>query len=224
MVVVGATAMVAAAQSGGGDSVDAERAIEAFAVQMPDEGSPFFADRELARLEQERNARRRLEGASGVFETAIYPDAGSAASAGEIFRRFFTEMFSSVRLWGRGGASMAGGLEVNPAEFSLSDRREVEVVFRVRNDGRRIMRLDFPTSQGLEILVMDGQGKVVERWSDDRMFEAREEVTFVNPGERIEFREMVPTREMKAGETYEIRGEVPGYPDFTAGRQVTPLP
>ena len=46
----------------------------------------------------------------------------------------------------------------------------------------------------------------------------------INPRERIEYSEKVATREMQPSETYTIKADVVGYPDYTADDGVTPSP
>lgn len=201
-----------------------ESAIAAFAVKPPDEASPFFVNRELAREEMRVNAEAELGGAMQPDGNAMYPSIrGSDEGFSRIFLGFFTNMFASVRL-GSGPAKEPAEVKVTPPEFSLADRREVEVSYSVRNHSRKILRLDYPTTQRIEILTTDSSGGVLDRWSDDRAFEPKEGIVFVNPGERIVYTDMVPTREMKAGETYEIVADVVGHPEYTASRPVEPSP
>ncbi|GAB4182636.1 MAG: hypothetical protein Fur0032_23680 [Terrimicrobiaceae bacterium] len=201
-----------------------DETIAAFSVKPPDEMSPFFADRELAKAEQERTDRRALDGATGPYNTATYPNASSSNSVGATLSRFFTDMFASIRFSKPKGGQRAAHIEIDPPAFSLSDRREVEVTYSVRNDKKKIMRLDYPTTQRIDIITTDSAGTVVDRWSDDRVFDQREGIVFINPGERIQYTEKIPTREMKAGETYLISGEVAGNSTFTVARPVEPTP
>ncbi len=202
----------------------AESAIAAFAVKPPDEASPFFVNRELAQEEMRSNAAGELDGAVQPDGNAMYPSVrGADEGASRIFIGFFTNMFASVKLGSRKDAAPAQ-VAIKPPDFSLADRREVEVVYSIRNDGRKIMRLDYPTTQRIEILTTDSAGKVLDRWSDDRPVEPKEGIVFVNPGERIVYSDAIPTREMKAGETYEVVADVVGYPEFNATAPVEPSP
>lgn len=201
-----------------------DETIAAFSVKPPDEMSPFFANRELAKAEQTRSARQVLDGATGPYNTATYPNASSTNSVGATLSRFFTDMFASIRFSKPKGGPGTARLEVDPPAFSLNDRREVEVTYSVRNDKKKIMRLDYPTTQRIDIITTDSAGAVVDRWSDDRVFDPREGIVFINPGERIQYTEKIPTREMKAGETYLISGEVAGNSTFTVARPVEPTP
>lgn len=197
----------------------AQQAAAAFAVTQPDEGSPFFAEREAARLlaQQSPQARAREEG------MAIYPKVkNSDDSATAMFSKFFTDMFSSINLRKLRTHTTTENLTIEPSTFSLADRREVEGAYTLRNNTGKLIRLDYSTSQRVDLLTKDASGQVINRWSDDRAFKPQDGIVIINPKERIEYREKVPTRDMKAGQTYTIQAEVIGYPDYTAAQQVTP--
>jgi hypothetical protein len=201
-----------------------EEAVQAFSVRPPDEGSPFFADRELARRERRVAASERLTGATGQNQTALYPRVRQRNdTALSTFTGFFTGMFSSVK-WNpfRKRGETKNELEVEPPEFSLSDRREVSVKYAIRNDTKKIMRLDFPTTQRVEILTYAPGMELIDRWSEDRSFTEEEGIIFINPGERISYTGQIPTRDMVPYEMNTITAELVGYPDYKAGKQVTP--
>lgn len=206
------------------ESLAAEDAIAAFSLRPPDEASPFFSDRELARIERTRQARGDLRGATGPNETAMYPATGGERSAGRILSSFFTSMFSSVRIGRLGRQTPDAEITLDPMDFSLADRREVETIFLVRNNGRKILRFDYPTTQRFDLSVRNGTGEVVERWSDDRAFSPEEGIVFINPGERIEYREKIPTRDMQPGVFNEVTAEVANHPDYSAVKRFTPAP
>ena len=63
-----------------------------------------------------------------------------------IFTRFFTDMFSSIKFGRLHPEKSTQNLTVEPSEFSLSDRRELDTTYTVRNNTKKIMRLDFSTS------------------------------------------------------------------------------
>ena len=193
----------------------------AFAIAPPDEGSPFFAERQSAKLPTSQEGQALLEG-EGV---AAFPRSkGSPDSVTTIFTRFFTDMFSSIKLGRLHPEKTTQNLTVEPSEFSLSDRRELDTTYTVRNNTKKIMRLDFSTQQRIEITTSAPSGKVIEKWSEDHAFGLEEGLVIVNPKERIEYSEKVATREMNPSEIYTIKADVVGYPDYTATTVVTPSP
>jgi len=194
-------------------------AIEAFAVKPPDEGSPFFSDRNAAKSALAQSPSQR-DG-----EVAVYPRVkDSPDSATAILTHFFTDMFSSIHIGpiNRGPASQK--LDIDPEKFSLQDRREVEAIYTVRNNTKKLVRLEFPTTQRIDLVTKSPSGTVIERWSDDRAFVPKEGLVVINPNERLEYNEKVPTRDMKGGETYTVEAEMLGYPRYDATKSVTPSP
>jgi hypothetical protein len=196
----------------------AQQAASAFAVTQPDEGSPFFAEREAARIlatQPQTQARRDA--------LAVYPKVkNSDDSASAMFGKFFSEMFSSINLRKLRGRTTTENLLVDPPTFSLNDRREIEGTYTLRNNTSKLIRLDYTTSQRIDMLTKDASGNVIDRWSDDRAFKPQEGIVILNPKERIEYREKIPTRDMKAGQPYTIQADVIGYPEYTASQPVTP--
>lgn len=193
----------------------------AFAVQAPDEGSPFFAERQSAKFAMSQEGQSLRE----VDTVAVFPKSkDSPDSVTTIFTRFFTDMFASVKVGRLRLEKTTQNLGVEPAEFSLSERRELDTTYSVRNNTKKLMRLDFNTTQRIDILTSDASGKVIEKWSEDRAFQLQEGIVIINPRERIEYSEKVATREMKPSEAYTIKADVVGYPDYTATTTVTPSP
>ncbi|MGC1480162.1 MAG: BsuPI-related putative proteinase inhibitor [Chthoniobacterales bacterium] len=183
---------------------------------IPEEESPFFVIRDPTTPEGTRRDRRNAS------PSASFPmNKTSVRSAGNMLTGFFTEMFDSVDL--SSDRNKTGSkLAIDPEEFSLDDRREVAVTFSVHNRTNKILKLEFPTSQRLEILVRDPAGAVIERWSDDRAFDEEVGVVMINPDERIEYEEKIATREMTPGTSYTIEASLANNPDFTKSRTVVP--
>src|SRR5690606_33746015 len=140
---------------------------------------------------------------------------------GKMFTSFFTEMFASVDIGGKSDSS-GSKLVIEPSEFSVDDRREITVRFLVQNRSNRLVKLDFPTSQRVEILVRNPAGEVIERWSDDRAFHDEAGVVMINPDERIQYEERIATREMQPGVTYTIEASLANNPEFTKTTTITP--
>jgi hypothetical protein len=196
-------------------------ATSAFSIPPPDEGSVFFAERQEAKFAMSAEGRALMERDT----VATYPRAkGSPDSVTTMFTRFFTDMFASIRLGRLRPERTTQTIKVEPSNFSLGERRELDATYSVRNNTKKIIRLDFNTTQRIDILTFDPSGKIVEKWSEDRLFMLQEGVVIVNPKERIEYSEKVATRDMKALEPYTIKADIIGYPDYAAETIVTPSP
>jgi len=186
-------------------------------LRRPDEASPFFLDRELARYYTTPEGQAELQ----MRTVARYPSTKSPDSANAYLGKFFGTMFSSVRL-GPPDASKMSSLKVEPENFKLAERGEIEVTYRINNTTSRFMKLEFPTSQRFDVVIKDGSGKVLERWSDDRAFEAQDGVVALNPKEFIEYSTRMPTREMQAGNSYFVEATLANHPEFDQTLQIIP--
>lgn len=193
----------------------------AFSVPPPDEGSVFFAERQEAKFAMTQEGQELQE----LNTVATYPRSKeSPDSVAAMFSRFFTDMFSSVKLGRLRPEKTTQAIEIEPSQFSMGERRELDATYTVRNNTNKIIRLDFNTTQRIDILTFDPSGKIVEKWSEDRLFLLQEGVVIINPKERIEYSEKVATREMKPSEPYTIKADIIGYPDYSAEAVVTPSP
>lgn len=113
-------------------------------------------------------------------------------------------------------------LRGDPAEFPLSGRREVKVIYSLVNSSRETQRLDFPTAQRFEVAMRGPDGRTLFQWSEDRSFAAVASSVVVNPGERLEYQAAVPTRDMVAGRVYPVEAVLPGYPETAATVELRP--
>lgn len=107
---------------------------------------------------------------------------------------------------------------------SLSEKRQVLVTVRVANREKNMVNLTFTSSQRIEILARSPEGKIIFTWSEDHAFNPEYGVITINPGERIEYSESVPTRDMVAGRTYTIEGAMVGQVGLSGTAVVTPRP
>lgn len=124
------------------------------------------------------------------------------------------------------GKGLAVELKSEPDPVRLGETREIKVTFIVRNVGKNSTTLKFPTSQTIEIALRDlATNKVVSQWSTDRTFTQEPRYLVVNAGERLEYNEPIPTRELKAGQTYNLEAYFVGYdPELKATRPIIPQP
>ena len=194
-------------------------AAAAFAMRPPEEISPFFMNPQISRLTMapEFSDRKAAE------TVAAYPRTKSSTpTARGMFTGFFTGMFSSVKLGSLRTPPASAKLSIDPTAFPLNDRREINVTYSIFNNSKELSRIEYPTSQRIEILTYDGQGKVIDRWSDDHAVHDEEGIVVINPHERIEYQEKIPTREMKAGQSYKIEAKVASEPNFISQQFVSP--
>jgi len=191
----------------------------AFAIAAPDENSPFFLDPKSA----ERTRSVDYAGHESGDSLAQYPLSrnSDATVLGQI-KGFFGSMFSSVNFGPIRRAPTTEKLDIDPPKFSLQDRREVNVTYTIQNNTKNITRLEYPTTQRIDILTYDSKGVVIDRWSDDRAFQPEDGIVIINPKERIEYQEKIPTREMKAGESYRVKTFTTSTEKFEQEKTITP--
>lgn len=150
------------------------------------------------------------------------PRNGSADTWGNRFADLVDPVVpDSLRIGGKGPA-LSPEVRVDPVEFPLAERREVRVVFSVKNTTGRAERLEFSTAQRYDLSVVGPDGKRVYQWSEDRTFEPVFASVIVNPRERIEYETAVPTRDMVAGGIYRVEAGLTGFPETTASGQIRP--
>jgi hypothetical protein len=188
-----------------------------FAEPPPDEASPFFM------AEESPQAAAVLRDALANTPSTGYPRVRTApGTAFAQMRGFFADLIPSVRLKSSKPGSEPVSLAVDPQDFVVNDQRELDVTYTIRNHSKNMTRLEFPTSQRIEILTKSSSGQVVDRWSDDRAFQREEGIVVINPHERIEYQEKIPTREMRAGAIYNIEASMAAQPDYNAEKTVSP--
>jgi len=94
-------------------------------------------------------------------------------------------------------------LEVTPGELSLKRIRDpqpedqITLRFTVTNGAETGTFLYFPTAQRCEAVVRDAEGKVVYTWSEDFEFAPDAGYSFLNPGERLNYRLVIPFQALR---------------------------
>ncbi len=113
-------------------------------------------------------------------------------------------------------------LVFNPPTVKLPDTRRIEVTMQLTNAGKKLVQLEFPTSQRIEVLVKNQAGRELERWSEDQVINNEPTVVTLNPGERLEYTAAIATREMVTGQRYAVEGFFPRYPELRVIKAITP--
>jgi len=195
---------------------DTRDAATPFQWTPPDESTPFF----VSGQDFASNEQRIL---SATLPASQYPlvKKGPQTLSGQVMD-FFTGVLAVANLNNPAVPREEATLTLNPEDPKLADAREVDVNYSIRNNSQRMARLDFSTSQRIEILTKNSAGAVIDRWSDDRSFKPQEGIVVINPNERIEYREKISTRDMKNGQAYEVEAMLKTDPDFRLQKPLTP--
>jgi hypothetical protein len=119
----------------------------------------------------------------------------------------------------RGARLQIEGL--NPAP-SLADTRRLEIQVRLTNRSRHGIRLEFPTTQHVEVVLRDAAREILWRWSEDRVFDREPTMLTLNPGESALFPASVPTRGMRPGQTCSLEAGIPGHEGLRVSAEILP--
>jgi len=111
-----------------------------------------------------------------------------------------------------------------PEPLRLSEHRRAAVVLALENRSKRYVRLEFPTTQRFEVTVQNARGRTLLRWSDDQPFENQPSTIGINPGELLEYRAIIATRDFAPGQRYTVSAWVVGQPGLKVELPLTPEP
>ncbi len=123
---------------------------------------------------------------------------------------------------GKQWKQLVPSITIVPYPLKLSEVRTFKVTLQLTNKGKKLVQLDFPTTQRIEVLVTDATGKRVEQWSEDQAFQNETTQVTINPGERLEYVANVATRDLKAGAKYSVEAFFPNYESLRASKSITP--
>ncbi len=113
-------------------------------------------------------------------------------------------------------------MTVEPTTVNLSETREIVVTLKLQNRSKKLVQLDFPTTQRIEVLVRNNTGTMVEQWSEDQAFRNEAGMVTINPRERLEYRAVISTRDFAAGQDYIVEGFFPNYEPLRAEKKIAP--
>lgn len=110
-----------------------------------------------------------------------------------------------------------------PLPLALSETRQLKVTLTLSNRSRKVVRLEFPSTQRIEILLRESaSGKLVTQWSEDQSFANEPAYVTVNPGERVEYNAAVSTRDLRAGQAYTVEAFFPNFDELRIQQPVVP--
>lgn len=105
-------------------------------------------------------------------------------------------------------------LQVSPQPVRLSEIRQLEVKVMVNNLGDHMVNLEFPTDQRIEVQLLDSGGTVLTKWSENHAIKETPGTVLVNPGEHIEYKELIATRDLAPGRVFTAEAFFPKYPEL----------
>ncbi|PYL55585.1 MAG: hypothetical protein DMF29_01670 [Verrucomicrobia bacterium] len=105
-------------------------------------------------------------------------------------------------------------LQVSPQPVRLSEVRQIEVKLTVTNMGSHMIPLDFPTDQRIEIQLVNSADAVLTKWSENHAIKEKPGTVLINPGEHVEYKENIATRDLTPGKVFTADVFFPRYPEL----------
>ena len=105
-------------------------------------------------------------------------------------------------------------LQVSPQPVRLSEVRQIEVKLTVTNMGSHMIPLDFPTDQRIEIQLLNSADAVLTKWSENHAIKEKPGTVLINPGEHVEYKENIATRDLTPGKVFTAEVFFPKYPEL----------
>jgi Intracellular proteinase inhibitor len=115
-------------------------------------------------------------------------------------------------------------VQVPTEPVRLSEVRQLRVHVVLTNLSTNPVSLDFPTSQRIDIQLLDPAGEVLTRWSENRAFAAEIGNLLINPEEQIVYNETIATRELQPGRVYSVQVFFPKYSELRARQKFMTAP
>jgi hypothetical protein len=109
---------------------------------------------------------------------------------------------------------LVADLQISPQPVRLSEVRQLDVELTITNLGRQMVTLDFPTDQRIEIYLLNAADTVLTKWSDNHAINQKPATVLINPGEHVEYKETIATRDLTAEKVFTAEVFLPQYPEL----------
>jgi hypothetical protein len=115
-------------------------------------------------------------------------------------------------------------LQVTPQTVKLSEVRQLQIKLTVTNKGKRVVTLDFPNDQRIDIYLMNSAETVLTKWSETHAVKEKPGTLLINPQEQVEYNETISTRELTPDKVYIAEAFFPKYPELRARQKFLTAP
>jgi len=115
-------------------------------------------------------------------------------------------------------------VQVPTEPIRLSEVRQLRVQAILKNIGSSPVSVDFPTSQRIDIHLLNPAGEVLTRWSENRAFTEEIGNLTINPREEVVYNETIATRELQPGRVYSVEVFFPKYPELRSRQKFMTAP
>ena len=90
----------------------------------------------------------------------------------------------------------------------------MEVKVTVTNRSSKMIPLDFPTDQRIEIQLLNSADSVLTKWSENHAIKDKPGTVLINPDEHVEYKENIATRDLMPGKVFIAEVFFPKYPEL----------
>jgi hypothetical protein len=115
-------------------------------------------------------------------------------------------------------------LQITPQSIKLSEVRQLGIKLTLANISKRPVTLDFPTNQRIEIYLMNSEGNILTKWSDNHAIAEKPATILINPQERIEYNETIATRDLAPNKVFIAEVFFPQYPELRVRQKFLAVP
>lgn len=115
-------------------------------------------------------------------------------------------------------------LQVSPQTVKLSEVRQLDIKLTVTNKGKRVVTLDFPNDQRIDIYLMNSAEIVLTKWSDNHAIKEKPGTLLINPQEHVQYNEKISTRELTPDKVFIAEAFFPKYPELRARQKFLTAP
>jgi hypothetical protein len=115
-------------------------------------------------------------------------------------------------------------VQIAPQPVKLSEVRQLEIKAVLRNLGKVPITLDFKTDQRIEIYLRNPAEQILTKWSDNHAMSEKTGTVVVNPGEQVEYKEMIATRELTPNKVFSADVFFPQYSEISARQKFMTAP
>jgi hypothetical protein len=119
---------------------------------------------------------------------------------------------------------LALDMQISPQTVKLSEVRQLTVKVTLANVSKRPVALDFPSSQRIEIYLLNSAGEVLTKWSENHAIVEKSATILINPGERIEYNETISTRELTPNKVFIAEVFFPQYLELRVRQKFLAVP
>src|SRR5438270_2496878 len=134
-----------------------------------------------------------------------------------VFGRIFHPFSSSQVLPKYNDRKLRGlilDLQVSPQPVRLSEVRQMQIKATITNLGNHMIPLEFPTDQRIEVQLVNSADAVLTKWSENHAINDKPGTILINPGEHVEYKENIATRDLTPGRVFTADVVFPRYPEL----------